>query len=246
MEHEQICQWLRDNSSGVYRPAAEAADIIEKLEFWLASANAKIEKQAARIRYLEGATNHATGTPLSKVTEERNKLAALVGTIRGMLDVPVRNVTDITVEEHSKEIGQAIFNLRLAYARLRLETDGLLQPLSDVQSEVPKETEVSGEPQTPIWKNVVIDNSLLANEIRVLHSDQLKCRVRLAECGQVVAETLPCGTKIRHEGRDADGVEHMTVIPVTPAKHIICDISLPKNDPPTTAQQLGVKGGSHE
>jgi hypothetical protein len=28
----ELTQWLRDNSSGVYRPAAEAADLIEQLE----------------------------------------------------------------------------------------------------------------------------------------------------------------------------------------------------------------------
>lgn len=56
--------------------------------------------------------------------------------------------------------------------------------------------------------------------------------------GEALYATLPCGTKIRYEGRDADGVEHVTVIPVTPAQHIICDISLPKNDQPTDAQQL--------
>ncbi len=36
----------------------------------------KIKNQAERIAYLEGATNHATGTPLSKAIEQRDKLAA--------------------------------------------------------------------------------------------------------------------------------------------------------------------------
>jgi hypothetical protein len=35
----------------------------------------KIENQAERITYLEGATNHATGTPLSKAIEQRDRLA---------------------------------------------------------------------------------------------------------------------------------------------------------------------------
>ena len=34
----------------------------------------KIENQAERITYLEGATNHATGTPLSKAIEQRDRL----------------------------------------------------------------------------------------------------------------------------------------------------------------------------
>ena len=35
----------------------------------------KIKNQAERIAYLEGATNHATGTPLSKAIEQRDRLA---------------------------------------------------------------------------------------------------------------------------------------------------------------------------
>lgn len=38
----------------------------------LHAAQAKIERQAERIRYLEGATNHAEGTPLSKALQELN------------------------------------------------------------------------------------------------------------------------------------------------------------------------------
>lgn len=32
MTDEQLCEWLRDNSSGVYRPAAEAARRIEEMQ----------------------------------------------------------------------------------------------------------------------------------------------------------------------------------------------------------------------
>jgi hypothetical protein len=35
----------------------------------------KIHQQAERIRYLEGATNHAAGTPLSKAIKQRDELA---------------------------------------------------------------------------------------------------------------------------------------------------------------------------
>ncbi len=31
MEINELIQWLRDNSSGVYRPAAEAADRLERM-----------------------------------------------------------------------------------------------------------------------------------------------------------------------------------------------------------------------
>lgn len=39
-------------------------------------AREKIKRQAERIRYLEGATNHALGTPLSKAIEQRDKARA--------------------------------------------------------------------------------------------------------------------------------------------------------------------------
>lgn len=32
VETPELCAWLRENSSGIYRPAAEAADRIERLE----------------------------------------------------------------------------------------------------------------------------------------------------------------------------------------------------------------------
>ncbi len=38
----------------------------------------KIKNQAERIAYLEGATNHATGTPLSKAIEQRDRLAEAI------------------------------------------------------------------------------------------------------------------------------------------------------------------------
>jgi len=31
-KHDELKKWLRENSSGVYRQAAEAADVIEELE----------------------------------------------------------------------------------------------------------------------------------------------------------------------------------------------------------------------
>jgi alkylated DNA nucleotide flippase Atl1 len=39
----------------------------------------KIENQAERITYLEGATNHATGTPLSKAIEQRDAVTLRLG-----------------------------------------------------------------------------------------------------------------------------------------------------------------------
>jgi len=47
---------------------------IEQLERELAEAKNKIERQGARIKYLEGATNHATGTPLTKALEQLDEM----------------------------------------------------------------------------------------------------------------------------------------------------------------------------
>ena len=35
MTQHQLIEWLRENSSGVYRPAAEAADLIERMRSWI-------------------------------------------------------------------------------------------------------------------------------------------------------------------------------------------------------------------
>jgi len=35
MNDKDLCKWLRDNSSGIYRPSAEAADRIERLIGWI-------------------------------------------------------------------------------------------------------------------------------------------------------------------------------------------------------------------
>ena len=45
----ELCQWLRDNSSGIYRPAAEAATELERLTAELAAAQQAMKKQAASV-----------------------------------------------------------------------------------------------------------------------------------------------------------------------------------------------------
>ena len=62
--------------------AQELCKLLNKLEREVAEAkeqrdkdHAKIENQAERIKYLEGTTNYATGTPLSKMREQRDRLA---------------------------------------------------------------------------------------------------------------------------------------------------------------------------
>jgi hypothetical protein len=53
------------------------ADTAKRLERERASAIKKIQRQAERIRQLEGATNHAEGTPLSIALRERNEARAV-------------------------------------------------------------------------------------------------------------------------------------------------------------------------
>jgi septal ring factor EnvC (AmiA/AmiB activator) len=56
----------------------------------------KIENQAERIKYLEGATNHATGTPLSKMREQRDRLAeALRELCETLLADKPRDITEL-------------------------------------------------------------------------------------------------------------------------------------------------------
>ena len=55
---------------------------------------------------------------LAEAIEQQNGLAALVGTIRQMLPLPLRNVSDLTPPEHSREIGEAIDAIREQRDRL--------------------------------------------------------------------------------------------------------------------------------
>jgi hypothetical protein len=43
MTNTELKKWLRDNSSGVYRPAREAADLIDQLERKLDTANDELD-----------------------------------------------------------------------------------------------------------------------------------------------------------------------------------------------------------
>lgn len=72
MELKELCLWLRANSSGIYRPSAEAADAIERLAWALAM-------------YMDGTKDHDiegnTGLPGSecqKISSIRSEAAAMV------------------------------------------------------------------------------------------------------------------------------------------------------------------------
>jgi len=58
-----------------------------RLERQRDEAQEKIERQSDRIRYLEGATNHAKGTPLSLALRERDEAREEVRTLKGILDL---------------------------------------------------------------------------------------------------------------------------------------------------------------
>ena len=51
------------------------AEFAEQLERELTAMTEQRDAQAERIRYLEGATNHANGIPLTKAIEQRDRLA---------------------------------------------------------------------------------------------------------------------------------------------------------------------------
>jgi chromosome segregation ATPase len=69
---------------------------IDKLVEQRDRAHAKIERQAERIKYLEGATNHATGTPLSKMREQLDRLAEALGELcETLLKDKPRDITEL-------------------------------------------------------------------------------------------------------------------------------------------------------
>ena len=108
---------------------------IEMVEHRAYRAEAKIDNQAERIRYLEGATNHATGTPLSQAiaraeraeaelaeqkyikrsaVKRANELTEELATERARLDWLEDNAGDIQRYNSSRYIWSANQNLRAA------------------------------------------------------------------------------------------------------------------------------------
>ena len=85
--------------------------LCEKLEVELTQACLREQTEIEDYKYQKARADEyilRLTSEMGKLAEHRDKLAALVGIIRGMLDVPIRNVSDITPEEHSREIGAAI------------------------------------------------------------------------------------------------------------------------------------------
>jgi hypothetical protein len=57
MSNSELCKWLRDNSAGVYRKAAEAADVIEQLEHDMSVLQDRLWWYEQYMEYVE--SNHA-------------------------------------------------------------------------------------------------------------------------------------------------------------------------------------------
>lgn len=74
-EWKRKCQALNNSIAAEgMDPNGTIWEHADKLRKELEEAKTKIDRQAERIRYLEGATNHATGTPLSKAAAENEQL----------------------------------------------------------------------------------------------------------------------------------------------------------------------------
>jgi hypothetical protein len=66
----------------------------EKLERERDEAREKIKRQAERICQLEGATNHAGGTPLSIALRERDEAREIAGRLAHFLERPAYSVDE--------------------------------------------------------------------------------------------------------------------------------------------------------
>jgi hypothetical protein len=80
---------LSDNLSAVGAAYNAEKARAEKAEAEVERLTAKIANQADRIRYLEGATNHATGTPLSQAIALTEKAEDIIRSLRRISNIPI-------------------------------------------------------------------------------------------------------------------------------------------------------------
>lgn len=76
--YEPGTEGLTDSTHHLQAALEAVAATARKLKEERDEAREKIERQAERIRYLEGATNHATGTPLSVALKERDEARSVI------------------------------------------------------------------------------------------------------------------------------------------------------------------------
>jgi len=127
------------------REAAKAA--IKVLQRELAEAKNKIERQGARIKYLEEATNHATGTPLTKALEQLDEMridrdewkAVSEGRLLGSIDKVAQLERELTESrdqlEGARKLMTACDALVRELAEAREQRDALINILTDVINE---------------------------------------------------------------------------------------------------------------
>ena len=84
-----FAEWTR--TDGVL---ARSRLFAEKLERERDEAREKIKRQAERICQLEGATNHAGGTPLSIALRERDEAREIAGRLAHFLERPAYSVDE--------------------------------------------------------------------------------------------------------------------------------------------------------
>jgi uncharacterized coiled-coil DUF342 family protein len=85
-----------------------AMKVIKRLEQERDEAREKIERQRERIAYLEGATHHACGTPLSKAIKERDEARAQRDSFQALSQSLAETCTKLKTErdEWAKLCGQ--------------------------------------------------------------------------------------------------------------------------------------------
>jgi len=132
------------------REAAKAA--IKVLQRELAEAKNKIERQGARIKYLEGATNHATGTPLTKALEQLDEMridrdewkAVSEGRLLGSID---------KVAQLERELAEARDQLEGA-GKLMTACDVLVRELAEARTQRDMLAEALQELNDAPWLNM--------------------------------------------------------------------------------------------
>lgn len=88
----------------------------------------KIANQAERIRYLEGATNHATGTPLSKATAECDRLQAALAAAQDALQGVLDRLPALQFLSDHDDLAQATFRQIEKHVRAALAAARRPQP----------------------------------------------------------------------------------------------------------------------
>jgi hypothetical protein len=91
MTTPELIQWLRDNSSGVYRPAAEAAEVIEQLQ----RERDEARKETFRTREFMDYGFAKAQEELATVTAQRDRLADSLCSVFNLIDEDPQSAKDL-------------------------------------------------------------------------------------------------------------------------------------------------------